>query len=246
MEKNKSYKSVIIVCITVLISILILTHSFQNRSRNNDTISVTGLGRQDFTSDLIVWSGTYGRSSTDLQEAFKSLKQDKNLIEKFLISKGVKQEQIVFSSVDINHKYNSLYNKDGDYIGKEFANYELNQSIEIESNEVEKIESVSRSITELINDGITIFSNAPQYYYTKLAELKIDLIAAATKDARTRADKIANNAKAEVGELYDAKMGVFQIIKQNSSEDLSWGGTFNTSAKMKTATITMKLTFGVD
>jgi hypothetical protein len=41
-------------------------------------------------------------------------------------------------------------------------------------------------------------------------------------------------------------MGIFQITGQNSSEDYSWGGTFNTEAKKKTASITMRLEFQVD
>ena len=71
------------------------------------------------------------------------------------------------------------------------------------------------------------------------------MVAAATEDARIRAEQIAENANAEIGDLRYAKMGIFQIIAQNSNEDLSWGGTFNTTSKMKTATITMKLQFGL-
>jgi hypothetical protein len=38
-------------------------------------------------------------------------------------------------------------------------------------------------------------------------------------------------------------MGVFQIVAQNSSEEYSWGGSFNTTSKRKTATITVKLDY---
>jgi hypothetical protein len=72
------------------------------------------------------------------------------------------------------------------------------------------------------------------------------MISSATEDARVRAEKIAANANASIGSLKNAQMGIFQIIGQNSSEDYSWGGTFNTTSKMKTATITMKLQFGIE
>lgn len=78
-----------------------------------------------------------------------------------------------------------------------------------------------------------------------MSELKIEMIAAATEDTRIRAENIAANAGAKIGDLRDAQMGIFQIIGQNSNEDYSWGGTFNTSSKMKTATINMKLQFGI-
>lgn len=86
-------------------------------------------------------------------------------------------------------------------------------------------------------------SDAPAYYYTKLADLKIKMIANATKDARERAEKVAENAKAKLGQLQQADMGIFQITAQNSSEEYSWGGTLNTTSKEKTASITMKLKF---
>jgi len=128
---------------------------------------------------------------------------------------------------------------------REFTGYRLNQTIQIESKDVDNIEDISRQVTELINLGIEFYSQPPEYYYTKLAELKLEMIASATEDARLRAEKIAINSGSKIGKLKQARMGVFQIIAQNSSEDFSWGGSFNTSSKMKTATITMKLEFGI-
>ncbi len=117
------------------------------------------------------------------------------------------------------------------------------QSIVIESMEVEKIEKLSREITELLNKGIQFYSDAPRYYFTKLADLKIEMISKATEDARLRAVKIAENSGGKLGDLISAKMGIFQITGQNSKEDYSWGGTFNTSSKKKTASITIKLEY---
>ena len=124
-----------------------------------------------------------------------------------------------------------------------FTGYALKQTVQIESGEVDKIEELSRQVTELINQGIEFTSNAPEYYYTKLAALKIEMIAEATQDAHARAKKIAENADAKVGRLKNASMGVFQIVAQNSNEDYSWGGAFNTSSKRKTASITVKLDY---
>ena len=123
--------------------------------------------------------------------------------------------------------------------------YGMSQSIQIESKEVDKIERISREITELLNQGVQFYSEAPRYYYTKLADLKIEMISKATGDARLRAEKISEFSGGQLGELESAKMGVFQITGQNSKEDYSWGGTFNTSSRKKTASITMKLVYKV-
>ena len=101
-------------------------------------------------------------------------------------------------------------------------------------------------VTDLIDAGVELNSYTPEYYYTKLAELKIKMIEAATKDANNRAEKIAINAGSKLGGLKNAEMGVFQISAENSSEDYSWGGNFNTTSKKKTANITVRLRYEID
>lgn len=89
------------------------------------------------------------------------------------------------------------------------------------------------------------YSSAPRYYYTKLSDLKIEMIRLATEDARIRAETIAENSGGTLGKLKSANMGVFQITGQNSNEDYSWGGAFNTHVKNKTAPITMRLVYQI-
>jgi hypothetical protein len=146
--------------------------------------------------------------------------------------------------VDINQQYDYEYDNRGQSVRK-FNGYLLTQRVEIESDAVDLVEQISREVTELINQGLTFNSYPPQYYYTRLADLKLEMIAEATRDATERAGRIAENSGSGLGSLKSAQMGVFQIIARNSNEDFSWGGTYNTSSKMKTATITMKLRFGV-
>jgi len=241
----KNYSSALIFSIAAIISVLILTNTYKNRNRASDVIQVTGLGKKDFKSDLIVWNGSFTRKSFELEQAYASLKSDRESIKQYLISKGLSEKDLVFSSVNIDKEFDYTYDENGNQ-RRNFGGYRLTQNIEIESGEVEKIESIAREVTELINRGVEFYSRNPQYYYTKLSELKIEMIAAATEDARIRAERIAENASTELGELRDAQMGIFQIIGQNSNEDYTWGGAFNTTSKMKTATITMKLKFGIN
>jgi hypothetical protein len=236
--------AVLLACLTLLVAVWMGTNAFSNRNRTYDTINVTGMGSRDFESDLIVWSGNFNRQTMDLAQAYALLNEDKSKIESYLASKAVPAEEIVFSSVDISREFEYYYDNDGNQHSR-FSGYRLTQRVDIESKEVAKIEKVAREITELINMGVEFYSYAPSYYYTQLADLKIEMIASATEDARIRAEQIAGQAGARLGDLRNAQMGIFQIIGQNSNEDYSWGGAFNTSSKMKTATITMKLEFGI-
>ena len=241
----KTSSNTIIIAVAIVLTALIFSHAFKNRNKSKDTISVTGLGNKDFVSDLIVWSGTFSRKSMSLKEAYTALDNDREKIKSYLVSKGLNAKSIVFSAVEIEKEFDKITDKDGEIIKATFTGYLLKQNVQIESKEVDKIEDVSRQVSELINSGVEFYSNNPQYYYTKLAELKIEMIAEGTKDAQNRANKIAENAGGSLGRLKKADMGVFQIVAQNSSEEFSSGGSFNTSSKKKTANITIKLEYEI-
>jgi len=229
----------------IIIASSILGYYYFSRTQTVGNISVTGLGEKDFTSDLIVWEGNFSKTNMNLKSAYADLKKEKSAILNYMLKKGISENEIVFSSVNSIKDSRPKYSDDGKYIGSVFIGYQLSQTVQIESKNVEKVESLSREITELLNEGIEFYSLPPRYYYTKLADLKIEMISKATEDARIRSEKIAENSGASLGKLISAKMGIFQITGQNSGEEYSWGGTFNTESKNKTASITMKLTYGV-
>jgi uncharacterized protein len=231
--------------IAIVVAAIVLGRAIINRNDKEGVISVTGLGETDFISDLIVWEGSFEKANFDLKQAYSDLEKDKKLINDYLTVKGIKPENIVFNSVNTEKNTRSKYTSEGEYLGEEFLGYILSQTVQIESEEVEKIEKISREITELLNKGVQFYSQPPRYYYTKLGDLKIEMVSKATEDAHVRAEKIAENSGALIGKLISADMGIFQITGQNSSEDYSWGGTFNTSSKAKTASITMKLRYSV-
>ncbi len=239
----KSHINTILIALAIIATALIGSDAFKSRNTNKNSISVTGLGSESFVSDLIVWSGSFAKRNYSLKQAYYELEKDKQVIQNYMINEGLKRSNLIFSAVDINKEFKNIYDEKGNYKGQEFVGYRLTQEVEIESKQVEKVEGISRNISELINRGIEFDSKSPRYYYTGLAELKLKMISAATKDANNRAKNIAKNAESKVGKLKSAKMGVFQIVGQNSSESYSWGGSFNTSSKRKTASITMKLEY---
>ena len=235
----------IIFSVAIIGAAFFLSNAYKQRSEIKGTVEVKGLGTIDFVSDLIVWNGSFEATSADMQEAYAELKEKKDIIENYLTSKGINSDEIVFDAISTGYVYENNYSSDGKYIGQSKIGYKLTQNLTITSNNVEKVEKISREITELLNQGIKFYSDPPSYYYTKLADLKLELIETATEDAHTRADKIATNSGSKLGKLLDAKMGVFQITGQNSNEDYSWGGAFNTSSKLKTASITVNLEYEV-
>ena len=241
----KQHLTAIIFALAIVASAIVLGNAYWKRSQPASKIAVTGLGETDFISDLIVWEGFFEKEAFSLGDAYSGLEKDRLAVTEYLNSKGIVENEIVFNAVQTRQNTRAEYNNEGRFVGNTFLGYILSQTITIESKEVEKVEKTAREITELLNKEIAFYSQAPRYYFTQLADLKIELISKATEDARLRAENIARNSGASLGKLISASMGIFQITGQNSGEDYSWGGTFNTSSKAKTASITMKLDYGI-
>ncbi len=242
---NKNTFRYLFLPLSILLASWIFSYTWKRTHKQGETITVTGLSSRDFTSDLIVWSGSFSRKGNDLKDAYKQLIQDQTLIKSYLEEKGINTKEMLFSSVSINRDYNSIYNPDGSRKDV-FTGYTLSQKVEISSKRVAVIEKIAREVTEILNKDIEFYSNPPEYYYIKLDELKLQMLAEAAGNAKLRAERIAENAGSSLGSLRNADMGIFQITARNSGEDLSWGGTFNTSSKEKTARITIKASYFVN
>ena len=242
----KPYIKTTIIAFASLVGVLILSAAYKYKYKANETITVTGLAERDFVSDQIVWAGNYSRKTMELRTAYAQLKKDEQTIREYLTGKGVKESELVFSSVSIEKEFNTRYDSEGRTLGTEFTGYNLKQSVTVDSRDIEKVEKISREVTELIESGIEFNSSNPSYFYTKLSELKIDLLAKASADAQERAQTIAKNSGSDLGKIKKAAMGVFQITGQNSDEDYSFGGVFNTSSKNKTASIPIRIDYAVE
>lgn len=242
MNQNVKY---LIAGTAVIIAALIAGSAWKYRYKNAKTITVTGLSEKEFTSDQVVWNGSFSRSSAELKTAYNALKEDEKAVKAYLSSKGVEAGSIVLSSVDVQKNFSERYDGNGRSMGSTFSGYTLTQKVTVNSKDIPKIEKLSREITELLEQGIELNSSAPSYYYEKLNELKIDLLAKASADAKERAATIAKNSGSGLGALVKANMGVFQITGKNAEEDYSYGGVFNTSSKEKKATITVRVEYRI-
>jgi len=232
-----------------VICVAILAWAYLSVKLEPKTIEVKGSAKKAITSDLITWSGTITAKDADLTKAYDKLKADADKVGTFLKTNGIAEKDVTFSQIatgkqfakkEIKHVKNgeeSTEMVDTD----EVKAWVLTQSIRIESAQMQKVPEVARSVTSLIKEGVEIDSGSPSFLYTKLSELKIDMLAEATKDATTRAMQVVNNANGHLGKLVEAKMGVMQINPKGSSATSAEGNNDTTSLEKEiTAIVTTR------
>lgn len=232
----------VIAGISLIVVAVIVGKAYTFKYKNGNTINVTGNAKKDFESDLVKWSASYSRKSMDLSAASEQLSQDRELVKSFLIKQGINPKEIVFNAVNINREFSNQSDGSGNSFSV-FSGYSLSQNVSIESRDLPKVDNASREISALISQGIELSSNSPSYYYSKLEDLKLELISQASQNAKQRASNIADEAGASLGDLVRADLGIFQITGQNDNEEYSYGGAFNTTSRSKTANITVKTSY---
>ncbi len=216
--------------------------AFVKGKRGDQTITVTGSARKRIKSDLVIWRAAVSYQAPVLADAYRSLSESVPRVKSYLVGKGIPENQITISSISSQ----TLHSKGAN--GEESADisgYSLRQELGVRSNDVDKIAQIARQATELINQGILIESQAPEYHYTKLGDLKIEMLAEAAKDAKTRAEQIAKSTGSSIGSVRSARMGVLQITPADSSE-VSDSGMNDTSSLDKDITAVVNIGFGVD
>jgi len=245
MENKRSFVPLAIIwALGFIIAALIISNTWKGVSRSNVTISVTGSASKHIKSDLAVWEGNFSVQAKEMVEGYPKLLESNQKIKSYLISKGFTEDKIKFSSINTNPVYEGGENE---YMGKSTkkkVGYSLSQEVSVESSDVDKIDLLSREITELIQQGIEIMSGNPKFYYTKLSDLKIEMIGLASEDAKLRAEQIAKSTGDKVGEVRSSKTGVMQINAKNSTEVTDYGVN-DVSSLDKTITAVVSVTFSI-
>ena len=181
--------------------------------KNKGYVSVKGFAKQEIKSDLGILNATIMVEGPDLKTCYSILSRDKKIVENFLKSKySLTEEEYELQPARIGEEYK--INERG-FSTEEFLKFSLRQSIKIESGNVEKVARISSSFVDILDEGVKMSSGSPRYLYTKLDDLKVEMIGRATNNARERAIRIAKEGKFRLGPIANVRVGIFQITPTN-------------------------------
>ena len=100
-------------------------------------------------------------------------------------------------------------------------------------------------MTQLLREGIRIASDAPEFTFTKLSDLRIQILGDAANDARVRAEEVVRKTGGRIGAVRDVRANPIQVTEPNST-DVSGGGRYDTSTIDKDVTAIVNVTFGIE
>ncbi|MDI3504555.1 MAG: uncharacterized protein PWP64_1491 [Candidatus Cloacimonadota bacterium] len=223
--------------VAFIIGLSIFSLFFWQSRQSSTSLRVVGYSSKLFESDLVKWNITLQKSVgvNDLNRGYQLMSSDIEAFKTYLLEQGMAADNIGVHPVNIYQRYD----KDGNLTG-----HNLNQRVFVLSQDLDKIEDLALDPDFFAKRNMVLQNSNLEYLYTKLPELKQELLAAATEDALARAQEISGSAQTKLGKMREARAGVFQITEPYST-DVSDYGIYNTETRQKSISVTLTAYFNL-
>lgn len=182
-------------------------------------VTVKGLATKDVAADLAVWQVGFTTVSNDLPQAQAELESAAQKVTNYFKANGFTNEEIRLVGITIADRQAQTYGGDQ----SNGPRYILAQTFSMRTNNIEAMTKASQNIASLIKEGVLLgqpnggYNPPPQYLFTKLNDVKPEMIANATQNARLSAEQFAKDSGQSVGQIRSANQGVFEILARDPS-----------------------------
>lgn len=227
---------------SIVIAAVIGSRAMERLRQAGDEIAVTGSARRPISSDLALWRGNVEAQRATLPEAAAELERAAGEVRRFIRQRGYADSVIAASAIT------SYAIRESRLSGEEtnrVVGYRLSQRISVTSNDIGAITALSQAAGALLTAGVPVSPEAPEYHFTRLADLRIAMLGDATEDARVRARQIAERTGGKIGRIRTVRQGVFQVTPRNSTEIADYGMN-DVSAVDKDITAVVRVTFALE
>jgi hypothetical protein len=228
---------VVLLGVSLIVAALVFGIFFYNARSSDHTINVVGMATKRFDSDIVKWRITIGRNTglNDISNGYLFVQNDLQFLKKLFTEKGLQPKELTIQPINTL----SNYSREGQISG-----YNLQQGVFVITSNIAAVEDLALNPAALIDKGVILQNSNLEYFYSKLSDIKMELLAEATKDAQKRAFEIAQNSNIHLGNVTSLRAGVFQITEPFSTE-VSDYGMYNTQTKQKDITVTVRASFKI-
>jgi hypothetical protein len=189
------------------------------------SVTVRGLAERDVTADLATWTISYSASSTDLAQAQAKARSDTDAIEAFFADLGFPDDALQPTGANV-----SSYTSDGR------TTYTVRQRLALRTEDIARAQKAVARQFDLVGRGVFLEEGSGMSYaFTRLNDIKPEMVAEATRDARAAAQQFAQDSGAKVGSIRDATQGYFSIEARDGDSG-GWGQSDSPYKKVRVVT----------
>ena len=218
-ESNKTNSIILGMCLIIGLSALgyLLGDAAIKYKEYERTVTVKGLSEREYKADIVIWPIEFSVAGNDIEEMYKSIDGSTTKIKSFLESAGVAANEISYSFPAVTDKSAQQY---GNQAKAEFR-YTASQTVTVYSKNIDVVRNVMGKMSDLGKQGIVFtggnYQSQTEYIFTRLNEIKPEMIEEATRKAREVAEKFASDSKSTLGKIRTASQGQFSISARDKN-----------------------------
>jgi len=175
------------------------------------SVTVKGLSEREFDADIVIWPIQFTQANNSLVDLYNAVDDSTRQIKDFLVKNAISPDEITVSSPAITDKSAREF---GQTEKAEFR-YTATQTVTVYSKNIKKVQPLMNSLSELGKSGIAFsgedYQVKTEYLFTRLNEVKPEMIEEATRNAREVAGKFAADSNSKLGKIKQASQGQFSI-----------------------------------
>lgn len=226
IEKIQKYSfafpllSALIVALAFLASGCMIKHGLVAFRHADNFVTVKGLAQKDVEADLVIWPLKHSSTGNDLAQVQAEVEANTQRVIVFLGTQGIGDKEIVSRKLEVTDLLAQQYRPEG----ADMARFIISETVIVRSNNLDAVDKAAQNIGDLLKQGVSISRDSqggtagnPEYIYTKLNDIKPQMIADATKSARESAQQFAKDSGAHVGKIREAYQGMFEILPRDSN-----------------------------
>lgn len=208
---------ILIISFALIICSILITLGLGNVMHQTRSVTVRGLAEREVPADMAVWQLTFSVGGNELRALQKDIIEQTKTVTNFLKEHGLDENDFSVRAPEITDISMELYI---DSTRRDFT-YIARQTILVRSAKVANVKRAADDTIELLGKGISVrsdYDTKVNYEFNGLNQIKPEMIASATENARQAAEQFAHDSHSKVGKITSASQGLFSI--ENAAQGL--------------------------
>jgi len=215
----------LIVALAVLLAGLLIGRGVERFRIADRSVTVKGVAEREVKADVGLWPLSFVAASDDLGLAQRKVQSDRRAVLAFLGRLGIDSTATELIELRVTDTSANPYGGN-----RPVSRYIVRMGLMVRTKDVDRLRDVSQRIDQLLNAGVAIAAggeygpSGPTYLFTRLNDVKPEMLAEATKNAREAAQQFARESKARVGPMRRASQGIFEILPRDPAPGIAQEG----------------------
>jgi hypothetical protein len=235
MQERTRAGAALFVAVGLVLGGWLVGRGFERGRASDRFVTVKGVAERDVTADVALWRLRFVAAGNDLGQARGDLRRSHDAALAFLAKQGIAAADVQVESQDVTDTLaNPWRTPDRNQI-----RYIVAETLTVRSADPALVLQASQAVGDIIDQGVVLASDGPQggrptYLYTRLNDVKPQMIADATAAAREAAEQFARDATSALGSIRRANQGVFEILPRDRAPGVNESSQVNKTVRVVT------------